>query len=156
MIEAPEGMTDAQMWALIVGFFVPLVLNFIVKATWPSWVKSICAFVFSAIVGGITAWFAGAFTGLSVISTILLVLVVAITSYQLFWKQIAPNMQRGSAEKTRQDVVAANEKIAAVATPVAKAAAEHVVEELPAAHAVVIEPGGIVIQGPDGETKSVG
>lgn len=98
-IPIPEGMGDSAMLALIVGFLSPIVLNFIVKATWPSWAKSLVAFGWSIIIGGLTAWFAGAFTGLSIVSTILLVFVMAITTYQLFWRQVAPNMQRGSAEK---------------------------------------------------------
>lgn len=95
----PAEMTDAAMWAVIVGFISPLALNFIVSAMWPAWVKALTAFGFSAVVGTITAVIAGAYEGLGIPSTILLTLVVAITAYQSFWKQIAPNLQRGSAEK---------------------------------------------------------
>jgi len=95
----PVEMTDAAMWAVIVGFVSPIVLNFIVSATWPQWAKALTAFVFSAIVGTITAVIAGAYEGLGIPSTILLTAVVAITAYQNFWKQVAPNMQRGTEEK---------------------------------------------------------
>lgn len=97
-IDIPAEMGDAAMWALIVGFISPIVLNFIISALWPSWVKSLIAFGFSAVVGVITALIAGAFQGLSIVSTILLVLVVSITSYQNFWKNVAPNMQRDAAK----------------------------------------------------------
>lgn len=98
-IAIPEGMGDAAMLALIVGFLSPIVLNFIVKATWPSWGKALTAFGWSVLVGVGTIAVTGAWNGLSVVSTILLILVVSITTYQNFWKQVAPDMQRGSAEK---------------------------------------------------------
>ena len=84
----PAEMTDASMWAVIVGFFSPVVLNFILSATWQTWVKSVLTFVFSAVVGTVTAIIAGAYEGLGIPSAILLTLVVAITAYQNFWKQV--------------------------------------------------------------------
>jgi Na+-transporting methylmalonyl-CoA/oxaloacetate decarboxylase gamma subunit len=127
-IVIPEGMTDAALLAIIIGFLAPLVLNFIVSATWPAWAKSLAAFVFAAIAGVLTAWITGAFQGLSILSTVLLILVVSITSYQNFWKQVAPNLQRGSAAA---EAIKAEEKradIAAVAAPVAAAVARDEIE----------------------------
>ena len=89
----PTGMTDTAMLAVIVGFFSPLVLNFLVSVAWRQWVKALVAFIFSAIVGTITALLTGSYEGLGVPSTILLTLVVAITSYENFWKPVTPNMQ---------------------------------------------------------------
>lgn len=120
-ITIPEGMSDAAMLALVVGFVSPLVLNFIVSALWPSWAKAVSAFIFSAIVGVITALVAGAFNGLSILSTVLLVLVVAVTSYQNFWKQVAPNMQRDAAKK---EAIIVEEK---------KAETEAIIHSLPSA-----------------------
>lgn len=100
----PPEMGDAAMWAMIVGFVSPLVLNFIISATWHRNVKALVALGFSAVVGTITALIAGAYEGLSIPSTILLTFVVAITSYQNFWKQVAPSMQRDS-EKVVPTVV---------------------------------------------------
>jgi hypothetical protein len=79
-IAIPEGMTDAALLAVIIGFLSPLVLNFIVSATWPAWAKSLAAFLFSAVAGVLTAWITGALQGLSILSTVLLILVVSITS----------------------------------------------------------------------------
>jgi uncharacterized membrane-anchored protein len=95
----PEGMTDAAMWAVIVGFISPVALNVIISALWPSWVKSTVAFGFSLLVGGVTALLTGAYEGLGLVSTVLLTFVVAITTYQNFWRQVAPNMQRHAEEK---------------------------------------------------------
>lgn len=96
----PADFSDAALWAIIVGFFSPIALNLIVSALWPSWLKSVAAFIFAAVVGTITAFIAGAYEGLGIPSTILLTLVVAITAYQNFWRQVAPNMQRDTKAKT--------------------------------------------------------
>lgn len=101
----PPEMTDAAMWAVIIGFFVPIVINLIVNAAWSSWVKSVVAFVVSAIAGAGTAFFTGAYEGVGVPSAILLTFVVAISSYSQFWKQVAPQAQRGYAEKQALDGV---------------------------------------------------
>lgn len=128
-IVIPEGMTDAALLAVIIGFLSPLVLNFIVSATWPAWAKSLAAFLFAAVAGVLTAWITGAFQGLSIISTVLLILVVSITAYQNFWKQIAPNMQRNAAEKVAQDEAVKKAEIVEVAAPVAANVAQQVVND---------------------------
>ena len=128
-ITIPEEMNDAAMLALIIGFLSPLVLNFIVKATWPAWAKSLSAFAFAAVAGVLTAWITGAFEGLSIVSTVLLILVVSITAYQNFWKQVAPGMQRGADEKAVQDEAAKRAEIVEVAAPVAANVAQQVVND---------------------------
>lgn len=92
----PVEMTDAALWAVIVGFFMPIVINFIVSATWDARKKAVVAFVASAVAGAGTALFTGAYAGLGIPSAILLTFVVAITSYQNWWRQVAPTMQRDS------------------------------------------------------------
>ncbi|UOE45461.1 hypothetical protein [Agromyces larvae] len=94
----PDTMTDAAMWAVIVGFFIPVIINIIVSATWPAWAKSVTAFAVSAVAGAGTAWFTGAYAGLGIPSAILLTFVVAIAAYSQFWRKVAPTMQRGSAQ----------------------------------------------------------
>lgn len=89
----PVNMSDTAMWAIIVAFFTPLVLNFLISQAWRQWVKAMVAFLFSAIVGTITAILTGAYAGLGIPSTILLTLVVAITAYENFWKSVTPTMQ---------------------------------------------------------------
>lgn len=79
-------MTDLELWAVIVGFFVPVVLSVINQPTWSSRRKSTVAFIFAVFVGAITAWLQGDLNGRSVVSAILLVLVLSITTYKGFWK----------------------------------------------------------------------
>ncbi len=139
----PSEMTDAAMWAVIVGFVSPLVLNFIINATWASWVKALVAFGFSAVIGTVTAIIAGAYEGLGIPSTILLTAVVAITSYQSFWKQVAPNLQRGSEAKAALDAEVKKAEIATVAAPVAAQVATQKIEEMPVAVVVQAEEPGV-------------
>lgn len=112
----PQNATDAAMWAVIVGFLSPIALNFIVSAKWHKNTKALVALGFSAVVGTITAIIAGAYEGLGIPSTILLTAVVSITSYQNFWKQVAPMMQRDSEEKAAIDEAAKVEETVAIVT----------------------------------------
>jgi hypothetical protein len=95
----PADMTDAAMWAVIVGFFIPVIINFIVSATWSPALKATVAFLVSAVAGAGTAWFTGAYEGLGIPSAILLTFVVAIAAYSQFWKNVAPTMQRNATVK---------------------------------------------------------
>lgn len=99
----PTEMTDAAMWAIVVGFFMPIVINLIVSATWSAKAKAAAAFVVSAIAGAGVALFAGAYEGLGIPSVILLTFVVAISAYSQFWKQVAPAAQRGHNVKMSRD-----------------------------------------------------
>jgi len=92
-IEIPQGLTDAAMWSLVVGFFSPIVLDLIIQTGWSTRIQSIVAFLFSAVVGAVTALLTGAFTGAGVVTTILLVFVVAISTYKGFWKGVAPDLK---------------------------------------------------------------
>jgi ABC-type transport system involved in cytochrome c biogenesis permease subunit len=93
----PPEMSNAALFAIIVGFIQPLVLQFLLQSKWSSQVQAIAAFVFSILTGGATAYFAGAFTGLGIITTILLVAVVSIAFYRGFWKQVTPGLKQATS-----------------------------------------------------------
>jgi hypothetical protein len=125
----PANFTDAAGISVILAFFVPLVMNFVNKATWPSWVKALLTFLVSAIVGTIVAFYAGAYEGLGIPSIVILTFVVAIAAYKMGWQNWFPNMQRGSAEKAELEARANVVQIQEVAAPVV----EQKLNELPAA-----------------------
>lgn len=81
-------MDDVTRWALIVGFVSPLLLRYVMNARWAGGVKAGIAFGWAVISGGVTAWLTGQLAGISVVSSILIVLVAAIASYEGFWKQL--------------------------------------------------------------------
>lgn len=89
----PAETSDAAMLSVIIGFFLPLVLNFLISVKWTPALKSLVAFVVSAVVGVLVALATGAYAGLGIPSIILLTFVVAITVYKGWWKQVAPTMQ---------------------------------------------------------------
>lgn len=96
IVEIPAELTDATLLAIVIGFFQPLVLDFLIQSTWSSKQKALAAAGFSVVTGTLTALFAGAFTGLSIVTTILLVAVVSISAYKGLWKQVVPGLQKAS------------------------------------------------------------
>lgn len=97
-IVLPAGLGDTALLALVVGFFAPVVYNLIIQSGWSSRTQAIAAFLFSAVLGGLTAWVSGAFNGISILTAILLVFVVAITTYQSFWKKVTPNLKEATSK----------------------------------------------------------
>lgn len=95
-IVIPEGMSDAALLALIVGFFQPVVLDFIIQSKWSKRVQALVAFLFSIVVGIVVALVSGVLTGLGVVSAILLVAAVSITFYKGFWKETLPGLKSGT------------------------------------------------------------
>lgn len=88
-------MTNLEMWALVVGFFSPVVLSVIQQPTWPQWARALVTFVFSVVVGGATAWFQNEFNGKDIVTTVLIVLVAAISTYKGLWQptNVAPAIE---------------------------------------------------------------
>ena len=88
-------MTDFQMYALLVGFFLPPALSIVIQSGWPDRVKAVVAFVACLIAGAGTAYFQGDLTGKRFISAGLIVLTVGLATYRNFWKPtgISPTIE---------------------------------------------------------------
>jgi hypothetical protein len=88
-------MSDAQMWALIVGFVAPLLIAVLQRPTWPDWLRSLVTVCFCAIAGTGTVYFTGNLTGRSILSATLLVFVTSIAAYKGLWKptSVAPRIE---------------------------------------------------------------
>jgi hypothetical protein len=92
-MEIPAEISNLALWTSIVAFFAPVVLDLIIQSGWsPRW-QAITAFLASAVIGVVTAWFSGAFTGVGIVTGILLAFVVTISAYKGFWKQVTPNLK---------------------------------------------------------------
>lgn len=100
-IEIPGEFTNLALWTAIVSFFAPLVLDLIIQSGWPDRVQSLIAFAASAVIGIVTALFTGAFTGVGIVTGILLAFVVTITAYKGFWKQVAPDLKERTSAPAR-------------------------------------------------------
>jgi len=86
-------MNDLQMWTLVVGFLsATFVLPIIQQPRWSPQIRSVVTFIYSIIVGIGTAYLTGAFDGVhdlrTGVSSVLLLLVVAIASYKGFAKPV--------------------------------------------------------------------
>lgn len=95
-------MDSAQMWAIIIGFFIPPVLAIVQQPRWPNWGRAVATFVVAIIAGLGTLWFAGTldFSGADakpLATNILLVLVTAIGVYHGLWK---PTGVTGAIERS--------------------------------------------------------
>jgi hypothetical protein len=86
--------TVAQ-WSLLVGFFLPAVLAFLIQTHWSQAVKSVVAFVACAAAAVPTAYLAGDLDGKDWFTAAIAILVVAVSTYQGFWKPtgIAPSLE---------------------------------------------------------------
>lgn len=80
------GLDDVSLWYLLVGFFLPVAVAFIKQPGWSKKTTTLVAFLLFAIVGAVTAYLLEAFTGRTVVSSILLVAALALVFYQGFWK----------------------------------------------------------------------
>lgn len=81
-----DSMTDLQMWTLIVGFFAPLLVS-VLRQPWMTRRWRLALVVAASLVLGIvTAYLTGQFTGRSAVSAVLVVLVVSIAMYEGLWK----------------------------------------------------------------------
>ena len=92
-IEIPQEVSNLALWTSIVAFFAPVALDLILQSRWSKRLQSIVAFLVSAVIGIATAFFSGAFTGVGVVTAILLAFVVTITAYKGFWKNVTPELK---------------------------------------------------------------
>jgi uncharacterized membrane protein YgdD (TMEM256/DUF423 family) len=88
-------MTDAQMYAAVIAFFLPLLMSVIIQTGWDKRIQAILLFVAVLIVSVGTLFFTGQLEGRSLISSILLTFVTAIAAYHGLWKptQVAPAIE---------------------------------------------------------------
>ena len=80
-------MTNLAMWSLVAGFLVPLVVGLLKQTKWGESAKSFLAFGVALLVGAGTVYFEQPdWDWRDWVSSTLIVLVTAISSYHGFWK----------------------------------------------------------------------
>lgn len=92
-VEIPTEVSNLALWTSVVAFFAPVVLDVIIQSGWSKRWQSVAAFAASAVIGVTSAYFSGAFTGVGVVTGVLLAFVVTITGYRGFWKNIIPGLK---------------------------------------------------------------
>ena len=99
-LEIPSEISNLALWTAIVSFFAPVVLDLIIQSGWNKRVQSLVAFLASAVIGVTTAFFSGAFTGVGIVTAILLAFVVTISAYKGFWKNVVPELKAATSATT--------------------------------------------------------
>lgn len=91
-------MTDFEMYALLVGFFLPPALSIVIQTGWSDKLKAAVAFVACVIAGAGTAYFQGDLTGKRWVSAALIVLTVGLATYRNFWKPtgVSPTIEKAT------------------------------------------------------------
>lgn len=86
---------NVARWASLVGVFLPLAVAAVTKAEWTSTTKGIATFVLSLAAAFGTSYFAGSIDRGDLVSSFLIVLVLATSTYTFYWKPsgIAPMVQ---------------------------------------------------------------
>jgi hypothetical protein len=88
------GLIQAAL-ALILGFVVPFIVVFLVRAAWPAWGKFLIALVVSGVASVLTLWSQGQLTGVT-LQTFLpilgMVILGAEAMFALFVKTV-PGLQ---------------------------------------------------------------
>lgn len=79
-------MTDFEMYALLVGFFLPPVLAIVQQSSWSNQLRAAVAFAACLVAGAGTAYFQGDLTGKRFVTAALVVMTTGLATYRNFWK----------------------------------------------------------------------
>ena len=85
---AASIVSNIEMWALITGFFLPLIVAALIRTKWPSWARATFAFLACMGAAAGTVALTGQLTTANWVAGSLTVLVAAITSFKGIWQQI--------------------------------------------------------------------
>jgi hypothetical protein len=95
--------SNVLMWAGIVGFFMPVLLAVVQQPGWSSALRSVVMFVASIVAAVGTVYFTddGAYTRDTMITTVLVVMVTAISTYKGLWQPttVAPKVEAATSPK---------------------------------------------------------
>lgn len=93
--------SNLMMWAVVVGFFMPILLAIVQQPSWSSPVRSMVMFVASVIAGAGTVYFQGAWDTTNLVTTILFVMVTAIATYKGLWQPttVVPKIELATSPK---------------------------------------------------------
>lgn len=98
-------MTQLQMWALLVGSFLPPLVAVVQQPGWSRGFRAVVTVVICILVGAVTTYL-GAPGGFEfdkdLVGVILTVLVAAQATYQNFWKPtaIAPSVEAATSGRS--------------------------------------------------------
>jgi uncharacterized membrane protein YfcA len=88
-------VNNLEMWSLIVGFLLPIVIAFIQQEKWSEVIRSVTMFIVCVIAATGTVYFSGHFNLQDLVTSALLIIVTAIGTYKGIWQPtgIAPALE---------------------------------------------------------------
>jgi len=94
-----NNLTTQDMWTILVGFLLPLLISLINQTHWSKPLRAIVSFVICVVVALVDVIIQGHWNGHDMTRTLVLVAFVAYTSYQLFWRpsNIAPAIEAATS-----------------------------------------------------------
>lgn len=95
----PNGtveLSQAQMYAMVMGVFLPILIAIIVQTHWPQALKTWAALAVTLLFAAGVLFFDGRWNPTNIIGTILILFFEVSTTYAHFWKPstIAPTIER--------------------------------------------------------------
>lgn len=92
-------MTDLEMWSLVVGFFLPMVIAVVQQPRFPQPVRALITFLACMVASGVTIWLQGEVEFERWVESGLLILVSTIATYKGLWKPVglAPEIERATS-----------------------------------------------------------
>jgi len=88
--------SDAQLYAAVVGFFLPLAISVIQRQKFSTALQAVLGFLCVAAASAGTTYFTDGFDGGNYVHALLIVFVATITAYHGFWKPtgVAPKVEK--------------------------------------------------------------
>ncbi len=95
-------MTNLEIWAVLVGALAPLVIAVVQQPKWQPWQRAVVTLVFCAATGTVNAYFNDQFHGKTITSSVLLVLISSLATYEGLWKKtVTPKIEQATSPKTK-------------------------------------------------------
>ncbi len=91
-------MSELDMWNIVIGFFMPLVVALINQARWPATIKGLSSFAVCAAAAAVTVYVRGDWGAETWLRTVLVIFLTAIATYRLWWRpsEIAPRVEQAT------------------------------------------------------------
>ena len=88
-------LSDLDIWSILAGFGMPLLIAFISSARWPGWARALVAVAVCIAGGTMTALLTGYYGGVPMLRAVLVTLIAALGFYRVWWKPsgIAPAIE---------------------------------------------------------------
>lgn len=92
-------MNELDMWNIVIGFAMPLLVALVNQWRWPATVKGLVAFAVCAIAAAVTVYVRDGWDGQTWLRTLMVIFLTAVATYRLWWQpsQIAPRIEQATS-----------------------------------------------------------